>query len=116
MKKAEEFYEAGVLLEGDSPNASVELLVLAGIAAADVVCCLRLGKHSTSENHHEAVALLEEAQPDVAKHLRTLLSLKSKVAYTHHPPSKDDCKKANRAAENLVEAARRIAKPPKSKD
>jgi hypothetical protein len=45
-----------------------------------------------------------------------LLGLKSKVAYTHHPPSTDDWKKASRAAENLIEAARRIAKPPKSKE
>jgi hypothetical protein len=116
MNKAEEFYEAGVVLEGDSPSASVELLVLAGIAAADVVCCVRLGMHSSSESHREAVALLEKAEPHVEKHLGTLLGLKSKVAYTHLPPSTDDCKKASRTAENLVEAARRIAKPPKSKE
>jgi len=112
MRKADEFYEAGVVLEGELPSASVEMFVLAGIAAADVVCCTQLGKHSNSENHNDAIALLKEAESGVANYLGTLLRLKSKVAYTHNPPSADDRKKASRAAEKLVEAARRIARPP----
>jgi hypothetical protein len=43
------------------------------------------------------------------KHLRTLLNLKSKVAYTHQSATSAELKKSGRAAEALVEAARRIA-------
>jgi hypothetical protein len=111
LKKATEFHDAAALVEDLAPNAAVDLFVVAGIAAADVICCRRLGIYATGDNHNEAIDLLEKAQPDVAKYLRTLLSMKSKVAYTHQSVSSDDHKKASRAASNLVEAARRIAKP-----
>jgi hypothetical protein len=111
LKKAKEFYTAAVLVENATPNASVDLFVDAGIAAADVICCSRLGVYAAGENHNEAVALLEKAERSAAKYLRTLLNLKSKVAYTHQSVTKDERKKASRAAENLVEAASRIAKP-----
>jgi phosphoribosyl 1,2-cyclic phosphodiesterase len=111
LKKAIEFHDAAVLVEDVAPNAAVDLLVGAGIAAADAICCSRLGAHAAGESHNEAIALLEKAEPKVAKHLRSLLNLKSKVAYTHHSVTTDDHKKANRAASNLVEAARRIAQP-----
>jgi hypothetical protein len=54
LEKANEFHEAAVLIEDDVPNASVDLLIDAGIAAADVICCARLGVHATGENHNEA--------------------------------------------------------------
>ena len=111
LEKATEFHDAAALVGDVSPNAAVELFVLAGIAAADAICCKRLGVHAKGENHNEAVDLLENADPGSAKYLRTLLSMKSKVAYTHQSVSKDDRKKASRAASSLVEEARRIAKP-----
>ena len=46
LKKAIEFHDAAALLEDDAPNAAVDLLVDAGIAAADAICCVRLGVHS----------------------------------------------------------------------
>jgi len=109
LNKANEFHKAAVLLEDDSPNASIDLLVDAGIAAADVICCARLGVHATGENHNEASLLLKQAEAGMEKHLRTLLNLKTKVAYTHQPATTDEHKKASRAAEALVEAARRIS-------
>ena len=111
LNKATEFHQAAVLVEDVAPNAAVHLFVDAGIAAADVICCSRLGVYAAGENHAEAVALLEKAEPVQAKYLRALLNLKSKVAYTHQSVTRDERKKAGRAAENLVEAARRIAKP-----
>jgi hypothetical protein len=111
LKKAIEFHDAAVLVEDVAPNAAVDLLVDAGIAAADVICCFRLGVHAADENHNKAIALLEKAERDMAKHLRTLLTLKNKVAYTHQSVTTDDHKKASRAASNLVEAARRITQP-----
>ncbi|UGT91976.1 hypothetical protein [Mycobacterium ostraviense] len=62
LKKATEFHDAAVLVENIAPNAAVDLFVDAGIAAADVICCTRLGIYATGENHNEAVALLEKAQ------------------------------------------------------
>ncbi len=90
-------------------DAAVTLLVNAGIAAGDVICGVRLGIYATGENHSHAVELLGQAEPGMEKHLRTLLNVKSKVAYTHQSASADERKKSRRAAEVLVEAARRIA-------
>jgi hypothetical protein len=110
LKKATEFYEAAVLVEDATPNASVDLVVDAGIAAADVICCSRLGMYATGENHNEAVSLLDKAEPGVAKYLRVLLNLKSKVAYMHVSVTTSERKRASRAAERLVEAAGRVTK------
>lgn len=112
LKKAIEFHDAAVLIEAHAPNASVDLFVDAGIAAADVICCSRLGVYAAGENHNDAISLLAQAESGVERHLRTLLNLKSKVAYTHQSVTKDDRRRASRAAEALVEAARRISKPP----
>jgi hypothetical protein len=111
ISKAREFYEAAVLIEDATPNASVDLFIDAGIAAADVICCLRLNLHATGDNHNEAVLLPQKAEPAVAKYLRTLLNLKSKVAYTHQPVTAGEQKRAGRAAEKLVETAVRMTKP-----
>lgn len=111
LKKATEFHDAAVLIEDDAPNAAVDLFVDAGIAPADAICCCRLGVYSAGESHNEAITLLEKAERDVARHLQTLLNLKSKVAYSHQPVTTDDRKKASRAALKLVEAARRVAQP-----
>jgi hypothetical protein len=111
IRKATEFYDAAVLVEDTAPNACTDLFIDAGIAAADVICCSRLNLYATGENHSEAVLLLEKAEPAVAKYLRTLLNLKSKVAYTHQSVTAGERKKAGRAAGKLVETAVRVAKP-----
>lgn len=111
LKKATEFLDAALCIEDETPEASMNLLVLAGIAAADVICCSRLGKYAVGENHNEAISLLAQSEPSVEKHLHTLLNLKSKVAYTHQSASTTERKKARRAAEALVEAARRASMP-----
>ena len=109
LKKATQFLDAAIVIDEEMPDASMTLLVNAGIAAADVICGARLGKYAVGENHNEAVALLAKADPGVDKHLRTLLNVKSKAAYTHQTATSDERKKSRRAAEALVEAARRIA-------
>jgi hypothetical protein len=107
LSKAVEFFDAAASLEDDSPNAAGDLFVDAGIAASDVICCVRLGVHSSSGNHSEAVTLLATADKGSEKHLSTLLGLKNKAAYTHQALSTAERKKMNRAASNLVEAAKR---------
>ncbi|WP_055400392.1 MULTISPECIES: hypothetical protein [unclassified Mycobacterium] len=107
MSKAVEFLEGAEHLEDEMPNAAGDLFIDAGIAASDVICCIRLGMHSNSGTHSDAVTLLERASKGTEKHLNTLLGLKNKAAYTHQPLSPAECKKMNRAASHLVEAARR---------
>jgi hypothetical protein len=71
---------------GDAPNNSyVNLLVLAGVAASDVICCARLDKHSSGESHQEALALLKQAGPELAPALKTLLLLHAYAQLTAHP-------------------------------
>lgn len=47
--------------DGPTRSAAVSNSVLAGIAAADAICCRRLGRHSVGDDHQQALALLEEA-------------------------------------------------------
>jgi hypothetical protein len=94
--------------DDDKADAFVTLCVHAGIAAADVICCSGLGKHAQGESHEDAAALLASVDQDSAKHLRILLRLKTKAGYGHTRATKDEVKKAGRAAEALMETARRV--------
>lgn len=72
---------------GDAATANIvtSLYVLAGIAAADAICGLALGKRAASDSHQEAVALLATATvngPNYAKDLRRLLGVKTNAQYS----------------------------------
>ena len=112
LAKARQFLAAADLIEpseaDDIADAYVTICVHAGIAAADVICCARLGRHHQGDNHADAVGLLKKAgASDAAKRLNVLLGLKSKAGYTHLPSSSADAKRAGRAAKDIVEAAER---------
>lgn len=113
LRKAEQFLTAADLVRDladedvDVADAFATLCVHAGIAASDVICCIRLGEHAQGENHSETVALLKTADKAAAKHLSALLALKTKSGYSHNPISAAESRRAGRAAEALVEAARR---------
>lgn len=68
---------------------------------------VRVGEHAQGESHADAVGLLARANKEAAKHLSTLLKLKTKSGYSHTPATTDEFKRAGRAAEMLVEQARR---------
>lgn len=106
MSKANEFFAAAERLGEERPNAAGDLYVDAGIAASDVICCIRLGVHSNTGSHSEAVAMLKRADGGSERHLNVLLNLKNKAAYTHQHLTAVELKKMNRAAEHLVEAAK----------
>jgi hypothetical protein len=114
LRKAVEFLEAATLIadpageESPSNDAFVTLCIQAGIAASDVICCARLGEHAQGQDHNEAVALLSQGDAESAKHLRVLLAMKTKATYSHTGISTADAKRAGRAAEALVETARRV--------
>jgi hypothetical protein len=113
LRKAEQFIEAAGTVRDlangheDVADAYVTLCVHAGIAASDVICCASLGEHAQGEDHGEAVGLLKKANGQAAKHLSTLLNLKTKSGYSYSPVTAEEFKRAGRAAEALVEAARR---------
>jgi hypothetical protein len=95
----------------DIGDAYVTLCVHAGIAAADSICAHRLKQHHIGDNHHEAVAMLRQVQPDghaFANDLDQLLKLKTKAGYTHRPVTADERKLAGRRARTLVDAARAL--------
>ncbi|HWH46064.1 MAG TPA: hypothetical protein VNT32_15195 [Thermoleophilaceae bacterium] len=117
MKKANQFLEAAETVgdladdEAEVRDAVVTLLVHAGIAAADVICCKALGQYSIGGGgHDEAVRLLARVkQPDgteLSKRLGQLLGVKTKAGYTYRSVTAAERKTARRAAENLVKAAR----------
>lgn len=118
LNKANQFITAAETIrdiageDEEIADAFVTLCVHAGIAASDVICCSSLGKHAQGESHDEATTLLASADKDAAKHLRTLLRLKTKAGYGHVPATQDEIKKADRAADALVEKARRVRMQP----
>ncbi|KAF0967286.1 MULTISPECIES: hypothetical protein [Gordonia] len=107
MAKATEFFAAADHLGPEMPNAAGDLYVDAGIAASDVICCVRLGVHSNTGNHSEAVALLKRADRGSERYLNILLNLKNKAAYTHQNLAAAELTKMSRAAEHLLEAAKK---------
>ncbi len=114
QRKAAQFLDAAALLfdlteePGEVGDAYVTLCVHAGIAASDVICCARLGEHSQGEDHNAAATLLGRTDRGSARHLRTLLTMKTKAGYSHAGATGDECRRARRAAEALVETARRM--------
>jgi hypothetical protein len=67
-----------VLSEGERDeflSVSAGVAVLAGIGAADAICCVRLGRRHRGEDHRGAAALLEQATPDGQKLAICLLRL-----------------------------------------
>jgi len=89
----------------DVADAYITLCVHAGIAAADVICCARLGEHASGEHHGEAVALLGKVDKSLAKDLSVLLAMKTAAGYGAVGSSATDAKRAERSARRLVEAA-----------
>jgi hypothetical protein len=115
LRKAEQFLEAAMNVreladdEADVGDAFVTLCVHAGIAAADVLCCVALGVHAQGDEHGEAVGLLATVRPEgeeTSKALRVLLAMKTKAGYSPRSVSGDDRKRALRSVERLVTAAR----------
>jgi hypothetical protein len=93
-------------LEYGSVAASVA--ILAGIAAADAVCCHVLGRRSRSDNHHDAEGLLREVAAGgrgAAGQLRKLIVLKDAAHYGFISVSAAQLKQSIRQARQLVEFA-----------
>lgn len=110
LAKARQFLEAAELVEAladedDLLDALVTLCVHAGIAGADVVCCVRLGEHATGQNHTEAAELLSRVDKTLARDLSKLLGMKTRAGYSSTPVSAANTRSALRSATRLVAAA-----------
>jgi hypothetical protein len=110
LAKARQFLEAAELVEAladeeDLLDALVTLCVHAGIAAADVICCARLGEHATGQNHTEAVELLARVDKALSRDLSKLLGMKTRAGYSSTPVSAANARSAVRSATRLVVAA-----------
>lgn len=113
---AEQFLEAAEIpheLDPESSkyqgNARVANYAQVGIASADAICCMELKQHSWGDNHTEAINLIKKVKPDgglLAKHLGTLLGLKTSSTYGSGPMKDNDVLRAERAANHLIQAAR----------
>jgi hypothetical protein len=68
----------------EMPAVAAGLAVLAGIAASDAICAVRLQMIHRGQDHRGAVELLEQATPDggkLASTLRRLLDVKDAAHY-----------------------------------
>jgi hypothetical protein len=90
-------------------NVAAGNAVLAGIAASDAICCVRLGLRHRGENHRDATDLLRGATPDgteIARTLARLLSIKDEVHYGIDVVASGKAEHALRWARKLVDRAR----------
>ena len=114
LAKGEQFSGAADIIETATEesvliDAYVTLCVQAGIAAADVICCARLGEHASGDAHDEAVPLLRKVDRKAATDLKTLLDMKTPASYSDAPLSLAKRRQAKRAADRLMDMARQVA-------
>ena len=91
-----------------TPNVTASLAVLAGIAAADAVCCAALGQRSRSQDHRQAVdmlGLVSGVGDTLARELSRLLATKDDTHYGILQVSGQRLAATLRRARNLVETA-----------
>lgn len=89
-------------------NVAAGNAVLAGIAASDALCCIRLGSRHRGQDHRGATELLQAIRPDgtkLAVDLSTLLAVKDMSHYGETFVSSAKLTGAMRAADRLVAAA-----------
>ena len=89
-------------------NVTAGLAVLAGIAASDAICCVRLGRYHRGDDHRLATELLETATPDgrdLVVRLERLLGLKDTAHYGAALVAQPSANLAIRWARQLVSRA-----------
>ena len=112
LADARKFLElADTVADPDQPTSlgvSAANAVLAGIAAADAMCCAALGERSRSEDHRDATRLLALVTPggdEAANALGRLLAVKNDAEYGLTNVSRAARERALRQARKLVEFA-----------
>jgi hypothetical protein len=113
MRTAQAYLEvAGIVLQergrDEYLNVAAGLAILAGIAASDAICGLRLGRIHRGDDHRGAQDLLQGAAPDgpkLATNLGRLLSLKDAAHYGVLVVASRKASESLRWAAHLVERA-----------
>lgn len=114
LAKAEQFLAAAEVVRALSDehaevsDAFVTLCVHGGIAACDVICCVRPVATPRARTTTTPSRWSRPPDPQAAKHLAALLGLKTKSGYSHTPVTTTEFTRAERAAEALLEAAHRV--------
>jgi len=115
LSAARKFLEAAELYAGDEDpegrRVAVSNAVLAGIAAADAMCCARLGRHAVGDDHRAAAELVGAIGPEgrqATRALTALLGVKHKAQYQIATVGKADATAAIRRAQSLIAAAERL--------
>lgn len=90
---------------GAARNAAAGNAVLAGIAAADAICCLRLGQRSSSSDHTDAIALLAKVDKKLAQDFSILIGDKPTSHYGDSFIGTQSLKRCLRAMDHLVQVA-----------
>lgn len=103
---------AELQLSGDSPHEwkhASEIAVSVGIAASDAICGHVLGYKVAAESHRDAIEALRAASDaSTAKHLDTLISIKSASAYGDRLTTHADAARHVLHAQRLLTAAETI--------
>lgn len=106
LAKARQFLDvADVALTAELYDAAASDAAMAGIAAADVICCVRLGSRSAAADHGEAAPLLRKADERVAVDLERLLGVKYRAQYDHRRVTSTEATQAVTRAKRLVARA-----------
>lgn len=113
LKTARAYLEVAELVLGEKErdeylNVAAGLAVLAGIAASDSICCMRLRSRHRGEDHRGAAELLRTATPDgtsLARSLLRLLDLKAEAHYGVIVVAPRKARDAVRWARTLVDRA-----------
>lgn len=112
LRSARAYLEAADLILADDreefAGVAAGNAILAGIAAADAICCKGLEKCFRGEDHRQAAELVRTASDNGVLHkkiLIRLLDLKDAAHYGFSGFSKTNAKKAVRLAREMVESA-----------
>jgi hypothetical protein len=111
-KIARKYLEMAELADSENApegkNVAAGNAVLAGIAAADAICCVRLRRRHRGQDHAGAVTLLHAVDPDgskLADALTAVLAVKDPAHYGTVFVTDARLRSALRAASRLVVAA-----------
>ncbi|MDR1187160.1 MAG: hypothetical protein LBK95_06870 [Bifidobacteriaceae bacterium] len=106
---AQQYLALAEMLEDDPSDGAINTCVgncvLAGIAAADAVCCARLGERCSGPDHDQAADVLDRVDQGLGSTLRTLGRLKTKSQYGDDWLTESARKAALRSARALVKEA-----------
>jgi uncharacterized protein (UPF0332 family) len=106
LDDARRFLEAAqVLNEPGNGDVVATNAIHSAIAAADVLCCLRLAQRSNDGNHAAAIKLLQQIDPQLAQKLRRALDHKQQAGYESRNLSDADASTCVEQAVKLFAAA-----------